>query len=93
MANGELDKVGCEYGRATRCLLEDFRRYCATATAKTEERLKAGADKFHELESAIKELTEKVTSMQTKQAWMLGFAAAIGAMFGTLLSAILKHLL
>ena len=90
--NGELDKVGCEYGRETRRQLEDFKRHCASVTARNEERLSQGSDRFAELDDEIKELGRRMDEMQTRLAWLIGACAAAGSFAAALLEKVLAHL-
>ena len=93
MANGDLDRVGCEFGRITRQQLEDLKRHCAARVAQTDERLRTGSEKFEDLERDMRELDTRVSVLERRMAWFLGLSAAVGALLGTVIPQILEKLL
>lgn len=93
MANGELDRVGCEYGRITRQQLEDFKRHCAAVTGQSVERMNSSLRRIEEIDEEVKELDMRLTQLQMKMAWMMGIYAAVGAFLGVFLPQLLEKLL
>lgn len=91
--NGNLDAVGCAYGRETRRLLEQQVKVCVENTARTDERLRYGSKRFGDLEDAIKTIRDKMETLQQRLTWLLAAYTIGGTMVGNLIFLLLQHYL
>ena len=91
--NGSLDAVGCAYGRETRKILEGFRQEYVEKTARTEERLRYGSERFEEFDEAIRGIRMEMRGIQQRLYWLLGAYTIGGTLIGNILFWMVQHLL
>jgi len=93
MANGaDLDKVGCEYGRNLKDMMNAFKEdyFCKFSTYK--EKMNAINDRIEDLERWKEMMDERIMKFEVKLAWLMGFSAMIGSLIGTAVATLIRHL-
>ena len=91
--NANLDKVGCEYGRNLKEMLNAFKEEYSCKFLTCKEKISAMNDRIEDLERWKEMIDERILKFETKLAWLMGVSATIGSLIGTTIVLLVKHLL
>lgn len=87
-----LDRAGCEFGRANREKINSIERDFHAHVERGNALCDIYEQRFQALEEEMRKLDDRLDTLQARLSWILGAAAAGGAIIGTFLSAILTHI-
>ena len=90
--NANLDKVGCEYGRNLKEMLNAFKEDYTSKIFAYKEKLNALDERIENLEEWKKMIDERIVKFEVKLAWLMGVSATVGSLIGTTVAMLIRHL-